>query len=264
MRIDVVTLFPKMIETVTEYGVTGRALRHGLLQLATWNPRDFTTDNHRTVDDRPYGGGPGMVMKIEPLRRAIAAAKDNGDGNNSLVCCLSPQGKRFDQTLAGTMLDHHRHLILVAGRYEGIDQRLIDREIDMELSIGDYVLSGGEIAALAVIDTLTRLIPGVLGNQDSANQDSFAAGLLEYPQYTRPEVLDDQKVPDILLTGDHQAIERWRMKQALGSTWRRRPDLLEKMTLTEHQQHLLDEYRRDSKQELLNITMLEQGNEQNH
>ena len=262
MRIDVVTLFPRMFEAVTDCGITARAVRQGLLELVLWNPRDFTTDRYRTVDDRPYGGGPGMVMKSEPLSRAIAGARQDCT-LDSLVCYLSPQGRRFDQELAGQLLDSNRQLVLVAGRYEGVDQRFIDHEVDMELSIGDFVLSGGEIAAMAVIDALTRLLPGALGNEVSASEDSFTAGLLEYPQYTRPEVCGNQRVPDVLLTGDHEAIARWRMKQALGTTWRRRPDLLEKMELTGQQQRLLDEYQRDIKDSLKTST-LEQGNEQNH
>ena len=262
MRIDVVTLFPRMFDAITDCGITARAVRHGLLELALWNPRDFTTDRHRTVDDRPYGGGPGMVMMTEPLSRTIAAARQDCE-QDSIVCYLSPQGQRFDQTLARRLFDSNRQLVFVAGRYEGVDQRLIDRDVDVELSIGDFVLSGGEIAAMAIIDALTRLIPGALGNDDSASEDSFAAGLLEYPQYTRPEVCGNQRVPDVLLTGDHEAIARWRMKQALGTTWRRRPDLLEKMELTGQQQRLLDEYQRDIK-DSLNTSTLEQGNEQNH
>jgi tRNA (guanine37-N1)-methyltransferase len=249
MRINVITLFPDMFDALTREGVTGRAIKQGLLELSLWNPRDFTEDKHRTVDDRPYGGGPGMVMMIEPLRQAIDAAR-HGSRQTARVIYLSPQGQRFKQQTAERLLHDDQDLILVAGRYEGVDQRLIDSEVDEELSIGDYVLSGGELAAMVVIDTLTRLVPGALGHEDSAAQDSFTDGLLDCPHYTRPERLPEHlsahrgysAIPAPLLSGDHAAIKRWRDKQALGRTWLKRPDLLEKKTLNIEQQQLLDEF----------------------
>lgn len=241
MRIDVVTLFPQMFALFTDYGVTGRAANKGILDLTTWNPRDFTSDRHNTVDDRPYGGGPGMVMMFEPLRAAIHAAKDKSS-ENARVIYLSPQGRKLDQD-GLEELANQKNLILVCGRYEGIDERLISQEVDEEWSIGDYVLSGGELAAMVMIDGMTRLLPDVLGHNESAKQDSFVDGLLDHPQYTRPEVLDNgQNVPDVLLSGDHQAIELWRNKQALGRTWLRRPDLLEELELNSQQQQLLAEF----------------------
>jgi tRNA (guanine37-N1)-methyltransferase len=239
MRIDVVTLFPQMVLDLVDYGVTGRAHEAGLFELGVWNPRDHTQDRHRTVDDRPYGGGPGMLMLIEPLRQAIRDARQANP--HSSVVYMSPQGRRFDQTVARE-LAQRPGLILVAGRYEGIDERLIELEIDEELSIGDYVLSGGEMAALVVIDAVTRLLPGALGHQDSAAQDSFSNGLLDCPHYTRPEVYEDKRVPPVLLSGDHEAIRRWRLKQSLGRTWLRRPDVLAAIELDCEQQRLLDEY----------------------
>lgn len=240
MRIDVVTLFPDLFEIATRFGVTGKAVQRGVVELGLWNPREFTTDRHRTVDDRPYGGGPGMVMMVQPLRDAIRAAR--AAAPHSKVIYLSPQGRRLDQ--AGVReLTARLGLILVAGRYEGIDQRVIDNEIDEEWSIGDYVLSGGELAAMVVIDAVTRLLPGVLGHDQSAEQDSFAAGLLDHPHYTRPEVIDDMRVPEVLLGGDHAVIARWRLKQALGRTWLQRPDLLERMALSEQQRQLLEEFK---------------------
>ncbi len=250
MRIDVVSLFPHMFDALRQDGITGRAIERGLLQLAVTNPRDFTTDRHQSVDDRPYGGGPGMVMMLPPLRDAINAAReaqaalsieqDTGQGESKVIY-MSPQGRRLDQRMA-TELSQVPNLILVAGRYEGIDERLIESQIDEEISIGDYVLSGGELAAMVVIDAVTRLLPGALGHEDSAQQDSFVAGLLDCPHYTRPEVVDDKAVPAVLLSGNHQAIDRWRQQQALGRTWLRRPDLLEGVTLNEEQQQLLDAF----------------------
>ncbi|OGT18851.1 MAG: tRNA (guanosine(37)-N1)-methyltransferase TrmD [Gammaproteobacteria bacterium RBG_16_57_12] len=240
MRVDVVTLFPQMFDALTEYGVISRAIDRGLLQVGLWNPRDYTRDRHRTVDDRPYGGGPGMVMMVQPLRDAIRNAREAAAGSTRVIY-LSPQGRRFDQGLARELaqLDH---LVMVAGRYEGIDERVIALDIDLELSIGDYVLSGGELAAMVMIDTVSRLLPGVLGHQDSAEQDSFMGGLLDCPHYTRPEIIEGLKVPEVLLSGDHQAIARWRLKQALGRTWLRRPDLIKAMTLSDEQRTLLDEF----------------------
>ncbi len=240
MRIDVVTLFPELVRGLTVGGITGRAVERGILDLQFWNPRDYTHDRHRTVDDRPYGGGPGMVMKVEPLRAAIAAARA-GQQQGCPVIHLSPQGRRLDQ--AGVHeLAAHPALILVAGRYEGIDERLVQTEIDQEWSVGDYVLSGGELAAMVVVDAVTRLLPGALGDENSAQQDSFADGLLDYPHYTRPEVIDGLRVPEVLLGGNHQAIERWRRKQALGRTWLRRPDLLQALELDQQQRELLQEF----------------------
>lgn len=239
MRIDVVTLFPEMVRTVAEYGVTGRAVQRGLLRIETWNPRDYTHDRHRTVDDRPYGGGPGMVMRYEPLRDVIRAVRREVPGH--CVAYLSPQGRRLDQTRLRTLATMPG-FVLVAGRYEGIDERLLVSEIDEEWSIGDYVLSGGELGAMVVIDAVARLQPGALGDEDSAEQDSFSTGLLDCPHYTRPESIDGMTVPAVLLGGNHADIERWRLKQALGRTWRRRPDLLEWVELSQQQRALLEEF----------------------
>ncbi len=242
MRIDVVTLFPDMFRILTDYGITGRAIRNAILELVTWNPRDYTRDRHRTVDDRPYGGGPGMVMRVEPLRDAIREAR--AATTNSRVIYLSPQGRKLDQ--AGLEeLATRPGLILVCGRYEGVDERLLRAEVDEEWSIGDYVLSGGELPAMVMIDGITRLLPGALGHAQSAEQDSFASGLLDYPQFTRPEAFEGEAVPEVLLSGDHQAIARWRQKQALGRTWLRRPELLAQMQLTTEQQELLAEFIRE-------------------
>lgn len=240
MRIDVVTLFPPMFDAITRQGVTGRAVQRGILQLALWDPREYTTNRHRTVDDRPYGGGPGMVMMVAPLRAAVQAARTAAPAPAHVVY-LSPQGRRLDQKGAEELARHPR-LVLVAGRYEGVDERFIQLEVDEEWSIGDYVLSGGELGAMVIIDAVARLLPGVLGHEDSAGQDSFAAGLLDCPHYTRPEDIDGLAVPEVLLSGDHAAIERWRLKQALGRTWLRRPDLLARMALDETQQDLLREF----------------------
>lgn len=240
MHLGVITLFPEMLNAVTEFGVTGRAVSKGQLTLRSWNPRDFTTDKHRTVDDRPYGGGPGMVMKVEPLLKAIHAAKKELEQPVKVIY-LSPQGKRLDQS-ALNQLAKQSSLILVAGRYEGIDERLIQKEIDEEWSIGDYVLSGGELAAMVMIDGMARLLPGVLGDAESAVQDSFMDGLLDHPHYTRPEKLNNESVPATLLGGDHEAIRKWRLKQSLGRTWLRRPDLLTDKTLSAEQKALLAEF----------------------
>ncbi len=240
MKIGVVSLFPTMLSALNAGGVTAKAIDGNLLHLYLWNPRDFTLDKHRRVDDRPYGGGPGMVMQVQPLRAAIQAARTEL-GQNSHVVYLSPQGKRLDQAGVQHLLAA-APLILVCGRYEGVDERLIERDIDEEWSIGDYVLSGGELAAMVLIDALTRLLPGVLGHKDSASADSFYHGLLDYPQYTRPESIHGQVVPPVLLQGNHQSIERWREQQALGRTWLRRPDLLAEKALSLYQQQLLDEF----------------------
>lgn len=251
MRIDVVTLFPEMIQVLAQCGITGRAVERGLLELVTWNPRDYTHDRHRTVDDRPYGGGPGMVMKFAPLRDAIQDARAAA-APGARVIYLTPQGRKLDQK-GVRALAAYPGLILVAGRYEGIDERVVEALVDEEWSIGDYVLSGGELAAMVIIDAVTRLLPGALGDEDSAQQDSFEEGLLDYPHYTRPEEIDGMRVPAVLLGGDHQAVRRWRHKQALGRTWLRRPDLLEQLELDEEQRRLLDEF----------IHEYEQGNGQN-
>jgi len=242
MRFDVVSLFPEMVSDAAGYGVTGRAIERGLVGLSIWNPRDYTHDKHRTVDDRPYGGGPGMVMKCQPLLDAVNAAKQHKVFATRKVVYLSPQGRLISQEL---LQDASRceQLILVAGRYEGIDERFIQSVCDEEWSLGDYVISGGELAALIVIDAVTRLIPGVLGDEESAKQDSHVDGLLDCPHYTRPERDEFGDVPEVLLGGNHAEINRWRMKQALGRTWLKRPDLLEKITLSAEQDALLKEFR---------------------
>jgi len=240
MHIGLITLFPEMLDTLRCGGITARALEKGLLKLSTWNPRDFTQDKHRCVDDRPYGGGPGMVMQVQPLRAAIQAGLATL-GPETRVIYLSPQGRRLDQAGVQILLNYQR-LLLVAGRYEGIDERVIEQDIHEEWSIGDYVLSGGELAAMVMIDALTRWLPGALGHQASAIEDSFYAGLLDHPHYTRPEEIDGQSVPAVLLSGHHAQIVRWRQKQALGRTWTRHPELLEKLNLTPEQQILLNEF----------------------
>ena len=240
MWMGIVTLFPEMFEAVTAYGISSRAIREGILDLEFWNPRDFTTDRHQTVDDKPYGGGPGMLMKVEPLGDAIAAARQAG-GTDCKVIYLSPQGRTVDQQVMQELAGRER-LIMVAGRYEGIDERLMETVIDEEYSIGDYVLSGGELAAMVMLDGITRLLPGAVGDPESVRRDSFNEGLLDYPQYTRPESIDGLAVPQVLLSGNHQEIERWRLKQALGRTLVKRPDLLVGRELTETERQLLDEY----------------------
>ncbi|MFT5482332.1 MAG: tRNA (guanine37-N1)-methyltransferase [Halieaceae bacterium] len=247
MRIDVVTLFPEMITAVLEQGVVSRAVERKIISVHGWNPRDYTTDKHRTVDDKPYGGGPGMLMKVEPLTAAIDAAKAAASvatGQVARVVLMSPQGRSLNHALVQELCAEDA-LVLVAGRYEGIDERLISARVDDEISLGDFVLSGGEIAAMAVIDAVTRQLPGVLGHADSARLDSHVNGLLEGPQYTRPEQINGSKVPEVLLSGDHEAIRRWRLRQALGRTWERRPDLLGALTLTPEQEKLLAEYVRE-------------------
>ncbi|MDJ0709844.1 MAG: tRNA (guanosine(37)-N1)-methyltransferase TrmD [Woeseiaceae bacterium] len=246
MHFDVVTLFPEMVATIADFGVVGRARRNELVSVDFENPREHTSDVHRTVDDRPYGGGPGMVMKYEPLAGALAAARQRAP-EGSPVVYLSPQGAVFDQA-AAKRFAALPGLVLLAGRYEGVDERFIEAQIDEELSLGDFVLSGGEVAAMAVIDAVVRLLPGVLGDNESAAQDSFMEGLLDCPHYTRPEEIDGRKVPDALLSGDHAEIARWRTKQALGRTFERRPDLLDKLELSHEQRMLLDEYLKEQKQ----------------
>ncbi|MEI8600527.1 tRNA (guanosine(37)-N1)-methyltransferase TrmD [Shewanella sp. PP-Sp27a-2] len=240
MWLGVITLFPEMFRAVTDFGVTGRAVKNGLLELHTWNPRDFTHDRHNTVDDRPYGGGPGMLMMVQPLRDAIHAAKAAA-GEGAKVIYLSPQGRKLDQQ-GVTELAQSSRLILVCGRYEGIDERIIQTEVDEEWSIGDYVLSGGELPAMTLIDSVSRLVPSVLGKQASAEQDSFSDGLLDCPHYTRPESLDGVDVPAVLLSGNHEQIRLWRLQQSLGRTLLRRPELLQNLALTDEQTTLLAQF----------------------
>jgi tRNA (guanine37-N1)-methyltransferase len=245
MKVGIISLFPDMFNAITNYGVTGQAVKKGLLSVETWNPRDFTHDKHRTVDDRPYGGGPGMLMMVQPLRDAIYAAKQSVAGQAKVIY-LSPQGRKLDQ--AGVEeLAKNQNLILICGRYEGIDERIIQQEVDEEWSIGDFVLTGGELPAMTLVDAVVRFVPGVLGDFASAEEDSFANGLLDCPHYTRPEVLDGQEVPKVLLSGNHKDISRWRLKQSLGRTWLRRPELLENLALTDDQEFLLAEFVREYK-----------------
>jgi tRNA (guanine37-N1)-methyltransferase len=243
LSVGVVTVFPEMLRALTDFGVTGRAARGGLLEVLPFNPRDFAVDAHRSVDDRPYGGGPGMVMMVEPLRNAIRSARARLPGAE--VFYLSPQGRRVGQQDIRE-LAAKQSVIMVAGRYEGVDERLIQSEVDAEWSIGDYVLSGGELAAMVLIDSATRLLPGTLGNADSCRDESFMDGLLDYPHYTRPEEIEGMRVPDVLLGGNHAQIRRWRLRQALDRTWRRRPDLLDGRRLDAEQQALLEECKRDA------------------
>jgi tRNA (guanine37-N1)-methyltransferase len=249
IRFDVVTLFPEMFGALTDHGVTRRALERGLWSLALWNPRQFTSDNYRTVDDRPYGGGPGMVMLAEPLEKALDAAlaaqrERSGAAGSGRVIYLTPQGRRLEHARVAD-LAREQALTLLCGRYEGVDERLIARRVDEELSLGDYVLSGGELAAMALIDAIVRQVPGALGDAQSAAEESFAAGLLDGPQYTRPESYRGERVPEVLLSGHHAEIRRWRLKQALGRTWLRRPELLAARALNEEETTLLEEFRRE-------------------
>lgn len=244
MWCGIVTLFPEMFKALTDYGITRRAVEQGLLELQYWNPRDFATDSHQSVDDRPYGGGPGMVMGVYPLRHAIVAAK-KAAGNDAKVIYLSPQGQKLSQDrIRQTALSSER-FVFVAGRYEGVDERLLTLEVDEEWSIGDYVLSGGELAVMVVLDAITRWIPGALGHSDSALLDSFSEGLLDCPHYTRPEVVEGLQVPEVLLSGNHAEILKWRLQQKLGRTWLRRKDLLEKLELNSEQQQLLQEFMKE-------------------
>jgi len=247
-QFDVITLFPEMFDAVTGSGVTGRARERRLFELVLWNPRDFAVNSYRTVDDRPYGGGPGMVMMAEPLEKALQAARQrqkSTGAQRTKVVYLSPQGRKLEHPLV-MELAALQGLVLLAGRYEGVDERLIARAVDEEISIGDYVLSGGELAAMVVMDAVVRQLPGVLGDAESASQDSFASGLLDCPHYTRPEVYEGGTVPPVLMSGNHAGIARWRLKQALGRTWQRRPDLLEKRTLTADERALLDEFKKEN------------------
>ena len=238
-QLDVITLFPEIFSSALEKGVVGRALKNGLVDFRSWNPRDFTKDKHKTVDERPYGGGPGMVLTYEPLCSAIKKARTKQP--NTKVIYLSPQGRKLNQT-GVVELSKRQGMILVCGRYEGGDERIINHEVDEEWSIGDYVLSGGEFAALVLIDGICRILPGVLGDKNSANEDSFVDGLLDYPHYTRPENINGFVVPGVLQSGNHDDIRRWRLKQALGKTWRVRPDLIETIELDDEQRTLLKEY----------------------
>jgi tRNA (guanine37-N1)-methyltransferase len=247
-QFDVVTLFPEMFDAVTDSGVTGRARERKLFELVLWNPRSYAANSYRTVDDRPYGGGPGMVMMAGPLEKALGAARQRQKSagvTRSRVVHLSPQGRPLDHQ-AVMELAALEGLVLLAGRYEGVDERVIARAVDEEVSIGDYVLSGGELAAMVVIDAIVRQIPGALGDADSAGQDSFVNGLLDCPHYTRPEVYEGVPVPQVLMSGNHADIARWRLKQALGRTWQRRPDLLEERALSDEERALLDEYRKEA------------------
>lgn len=251
MNFDVITLFPPMFDALAKHGITRRALEQERFQLQLWNPRDFTEDNYRTVDDRPYGGGPGMVMLAEPLEKAILAAKERQKQTgvaNPRVIHLSPQGKVLTHQRV-MELTREPGLVLLASRYEGVDERLLRHQVDEEISIGDYVLSGGELAAMVLIDAIVRQLPGVLGDAESAVQDSFVDGLLDCPHYTRPEVYQGEAVPEVLLSGHHAEIQRWRLKQALGRTWLRRPDLLAARQLTKQESGLLVEFKAENQQE---------------
>ena len=248
MKIGVVTLFPEMFAAITDHGITGRACREELVTLRCWNPRDFTSDRHRTVDDRPFGGGPGMLMKTEPLQAAIAAAKaelmtgdEAADAAPVKVIYLSPQGRRLDQQGVEELARRDR-MVLVCGRYQGIDERVLRHDIDEEWSIGDFVLSGGELGAMVMVDAITRYQPGALGHEGSAAADSFADGLLDCPQYTRPQEYQGELVPEVLLSGNHEQIRLWRLKHSLGSTWLKRPDLLQRLTLSDEQKDLLEQF----------------------
>lgn len=243
MRIDVVTLFPAMVEQACGYGITGRARERGLWQLATWNPRDFTTDPHRTVDDRPYGGGPGMVMLAEPLAKTLAAARAaqaQAGVDRPHVVYLSPAGKPLTHARVKAMAEAPQAgYVLLCGRYEGVDERLLARAVDEEIAIGDFVVSGGELPALMLIDAIARMLPGALNDATSAQEDSFVQGLLDCPHYTRPEVYEGERVPDVLLSGHHEAIRKWRLAESLKRTLQRRPDLLEGRAATKEEAKLL-------------------------
>lgn len=245
---DAVTLFPEMFDAITRSGITRRAFENRVYELVLWNPRDFSTNAYRSVDDRPYGGGPGMVMMSEPLETSLKAARQRQRScgvRDPKVIYFTPQGNVLNHAMV-TQLAHHDGLILLCGRYEGVDERLIERQVDYEISMGDYVLSGGELPAMALMDALIRQIPGVLGDAESANQDSFVQGLLDCPHYTRPEVYEGAAVPPVLMSGNHAEIDRWRLKQSLGRTWSRRPELLARLTLTAEQKTLLEEYKREA------------------
>lgn len=247
MQLGIITLFPEMFAAVTEHGISGRAVRSGLMNLELFNPRDYTTDKHRTVDDKPFGGGPGMLMKTEPLMASIAAARQavaekQTAGEQAKVIYLSPQGKTLKQD---SIIDLAKRegMVLLCGRYQGIDNRVLENEIDEEWSLGDFVISGGELAAMTLIDAMTRFQPGALGDEGSALEDSFSNGLLHSPEYTRPQSVMGQDVPEVLLSGDHEAIRKWRLKQSLGATWLKRPDLLQAMSLEKEQEELLEQFK---------------------
>jgi len=247
MHFDVVTIFPDSLEAIALHGITRRALEEGIFELKAWDPRDFTSDNYRRVDDRPYGGGPGMVMMAEPLQAAIRAARARqreAGVERPKVLLMSPQGERLTDALVGE-LAREQGLVVIAGRYEGVDERLVRMYVDREVSIGDYVTSGGELPAMVMMDCIVRRLPGSLNDAESASQDSFSAGLLDWPHYTRPEEWGGERVPEILLSGNHAAIARWRRKQALGRTWDRRPDLIDEALLSRQDRQLLEEYRRE-------------------
>jgi tRNA (guanine37-N1)-methyltransferase len=248
MWVGIISLFPEMFRAISEYGITRRAIEQKILKLDYWNPRDFTSDKHRTVDDKPYGGGPGMLMKVQPLRDAINSARAQA-GEPCKVVYLSPQGERLNQEKLLEMSASEK-LILIAGRYEGIDERLVERHVDLEISIGDYVLSGGELAAMVLIDGMARLLPGAVGDPESVVLESFVDGMLDYPQYTRPEEVDGAKVPAVLLSGDHEKIRRWRAKQSIGRTFERKPELLKNRDLGEEDKQLLDEYLKDIQKQI--------------
>lgn len=244
MFFGVVTLFPNMFQAVFDYGITRRAVRNKTICVKIWNPRDFVVSKYRNVDDRPYGGGPGMLLMIEPLKKAIDQAK-NKLGNNSKVIYLSPQGRLLNQSFIMKFVKKNQSLILVCGRYQGIDERLISMAIDEEWSIGDYILSGGELAAMVCIDSITRMLPNVLHNQNSKGSDSFIKNRLDCPQYTRPRIFEGIQVPQVLLSGNHNNINRWRLKQSLGRTWIKKPDLLKQSPMTQEERLLLAEYKNE-------------------
>lgn len=243
MYFGVITLFPEMFDAVTKYGVTRRACENGLITVNCTNPRDYTLDKFGNVDDKPYGGGPGMLMQVQPLSDAIKVAKAQAPDGTKVVC-MSPQGVQLNHSLV-TKFHSWGSIILIAGRYEGIDERVLQTEVDLEVSVGDYVLSGGELPAMCIIDSVSRMVPGVLGNIQNANEDTFAKGLLHFPQYTRPEEINGLKVPEVLMSGHHEKIRSWRLKQCLGRTLQRRPDLLENRTLTKEEIKLLAEYKKE-------------------
>lgn len=243
MQLGIVTLFPEMFTAVTEHGISGRAVRSGIMNLAFFNPRDYTLDKHRTVDDKPFGGGPGMLMKTEPLLASIAAAKE-AVGTDAKVIYLSPQGKTLKQDSI-VELAQRDSMVLLCGRYQGIDNRLVESAVDEEVSLGDFVISGGELAAMTLIDAMTRFQPGALGDEGSAQEDSFSNGLLHSPEYTRPQSIEGRAVPDVLLSGDHAAIRKWRLKQSLGATWLKRPDLLNEAALDKEQSELLEQFKQE-------------------
>jgi tRNA (guanine37-N1)-methyltransferase len=249
-RFDVITIFPEMFDAVADHGITRRALDEGRFDLKTWDPRDFTQDAYRRVDDRPYGGGPGMVMLPGPLEACIEAARSRqkeAGVERPHVVLMSPQGERLGEGLVNELASMEG-LVVIAGRYEGVDERLVGKVVDREVSIGDYVTSGGELPAMVMIDCIVRRLPGSLNDAESASQDSFSAGLLDWPHYTRPEEWKGAKVPDVLLSGNHAAIARWRRKQALGRTWQRRPDLIDEKALSKEDRQLLEEFRREQQQ----------------